>query len=156
VVLPPDFTPFSPDINETTINFENQQQPENNNNHNDTKVTHQDTTKSLNVPGTPTAPIFNRRMFSPQSPSTNQQPNIVPEPSICRSTRSNFGNTPVMLDPSNHLATNYNESAINVSPVEHYCTTLGIKLPTATRGQTISQGGCKKPPIHVNNKNYLK
>jgi hypothetical protein len=144
VILPPDFTPFSPDINKTTIHFENQRQLENNNTHNDTKVTHQDTTKSLGVPSTPTAPILNRRMFSPQSPSTNQQPNNFPEPSIRRSTRSNLGNAPVKLNPSNHLATNYNESATNVSPVEHYCNTLGIKLPMATRGQTISQGGCKK------------
>jgi hypothetical protein len=144
VTLPPDFTPFSPDINETTTHFENQRQLEDNNKHNDTKVTHQDINESLGVPSTPTAPILNRRMFSPQSPSTNQQPVNSPEPSTRRSTRSNFGNAPVRLDPSNHLATNYNESATNVSPVEHYCNALGIKLPTATRGQTISQGGCKK------------
>jgi hypothetical protein len=145
VTLPPDFTPFSPDINETTIHFENQRRHfDNDNKDNDTKTTRQDSTESPDAPSTPTAPILNRRMFSPQSPTSNQIHNNPPDNPIRRSTRSNLGNAPVRLDPSNHLATNYNASATNVSPTEHYCNTLGIKLPTATRGQTISQGGCKK------------
>ena len=145
VILPPDFTPFSPDINETTIHFENQKQPDI---QDDTTTPNQDTnqdiTESLDITRTPAAPILNRRMFSPQSPTINQPTNDPPENVIRRSTRSNFGHAPVKLDPSNHLATNFNESASNVSPTEHYCNTLGIKLPTATRGQTVSQGGCKK------------
>ena len=145
VILPPDFTSFSPDINDTTIHFENQRHHEENDEPINNTTTHQhDNVETPDIPSSPSpiSPILNRQMFSPQS--SNKQPNSAPENTIRRSTRSNFGTAPVKLDPSNHLATNYNEAATNVSPVEHYCNTLGIKLPTGTRGQTISQGGCKK------------
>ena len=144
ITLPPDFTPFSPDINDTTIHFENQRHHENDNTTESPKIPHNDTVENADIPTTPTSPILNRQMFSPKSSQPSQQPSVAPASPIRRSTRSNFGNAPVKFDPSNNLATNYTKADTNTSPIEHYCKTLGIKLPTATRGQTISQGGCKK------------
>jgi hypothetical protein len=111
--------PFYPNINETTVHFENQRRHNNNNEPENNNVTHQDKVKPLDAQSTPTDPILNRRMFS-SPPSTLNQPTInSPDASIRRSTISNFGQAPIMLDPLNHLATNYNESATNTSPVEH-------------------------------------
>jgi hypothetical protein len=155
VVLPPDFKPFSPDINENTVHHDNQRNDNqrnhfeshknnNTNNNKDNSNNNKPDVDTLEAQSSSTTPIPNRQMFSPSSPSTIHPTTVAPSGSIRRSTRSNFGQAPALLDPSNHLATNYNQAAANKSPVEHYCHTLGIKLPTASRGQTISQGGSKK------------
>jgi hypothetical protein len=160
VTLPPDFEPFSSDINENTVHHENQRRQSNNNNNNnnipiENNTSHHDIAAST-APIPPSTPILSRQMFSPSSSPTSQPTATAPSGSIRRSTRSNFGQAPAKLDPSNHLATNYSKAATNTTPIKHYCNTLGIKLPTATRGQTISQGGSKKTSYSCERQNLPK
>jgi hypothetical protein len=90
--------------------------------------------------------LVNRSIFNPPSSPlpTSSIPTIKspgPQDNPHRSTRSNFGHTPELLDPSSHHITNYTSALPNTTPSEHYCNVLRIKLPTATRGRTNSQGG---------------
>ena len=68
----------------------------------------------------------------------------------CSSTGSNFCQPPDVLDPSSHSVTqqinltDYVLVPANTSPIDHYCNTLGIKLPSGRYGGTSSQGGSKK------------
>jgi hypothetical protein len=152
VTLPPDFSPFSDDINENIVHHENQnrsptfrQQNNNNNNNNDITQTQEIDQKNTIAPhGTP---LLSRHIFNPPpTPSSSSSPissikSPVTQEQPRRSTRSNFGNAPEILDPSNHHITNYTSALPNTTPTEHYCNSLGIKLPSATRGRTVSQGG---------------
>jgi hypothetical protein len=150
--LPPDYVPFSTDIDNkhslppsTENNNNNVISNNNNNNNNNNNSDNIGTAPIISPNESPSSPLLSRRIFSP--PSSSPPPvttNNVPSPIIPprRSTRSNFGTAPVTLDPSNHLATNYTDSS--VTPSEQYCNALGLKLPSASRGRTTSQGGCSK------------
>jgi hypothetical protein len=149
IVLPPDFQSFSPDIplSEHEQHQPVQLQPNNNNINADNSAA---TTNNNNSPTiiqqtteiAPTSPILNRNIFGSPSPITSSPQASIPDNQPRRSTRSTFGQAPVILDPSNHLATNYSDTTI--TPSEQYCHSLGIKLPSGTRGRTTSQGGCTK------------
>jgi len=165
VNLPPDFTPFSQDIpshdaadkrqhiaptlpNNTTLPLA----PNNNNNNNNNQKQHIPT-----APQSPSSPIVSRRIFGPSSPTISDDVSSPSNDQPRRSTRSNFGQTPSILDPSNHLATNYvKASASSISPSQHYCNVLGLKLPSTSRGRTISQGGCTKTHYSSDKQNLPK
>ena len=92
-------------------------------------------------------------MFRQPQPGPTPEPTPVSAPTPSqprRSTRSNFGQAPELLDPSNHLTiehtqiTDYLLAPANTSPIQHYCAMLGIKLPSGNYGRTISQGGSKR------------
>jgi hypothetical protein len=146
--LPPDFVPFSLDIENDQ---DQDQQFRNNNTIRDKTNTNINSNNAkptvlLTDDGETSSPLLSRRIFNP-SPSPQATINIPAPPPIesqpRRSTRFNIGNAPERLDPSNHLATNYTESSTTF-PSEQYCNALGIKLPSASRGRTNSQGGCSK------------
>lgn len=67
-----------------------------------------------------------------------------------RSTRSNLGQPPGVLDPSSHFVTQHTgftehlSAPPNTSPIEQYCNTLGIRKLSGRYGRTSSQGGCKR------------
>jgi hypothetical protein len=159
VTLPPDFVPFSQDIP----------------NHSQADITHRHQQNAIpspinssipNIPtpidsssqDAPSSPIVSRRIFGSPSPpsvgdlsSPDSSTNVQPR----RSTRSNFGQAPSVLDPSNNLATSYIKSS-SLTPSQHYCNVLGLKLPTATRGRTTSQGGCTKTSYTSEKQNLPK
>ena len=95
----------------------------------------------------PAIPIVNRQMFHPPTPMTTPA-TLVFRPRC--STRSNIGQPPEVLDPSNHLithhisVTDYSSAPANTSPIEHYCNMFGIKLHIENYGGTTSQCGSKK------------
>ena len=66
------------------------------------------------------------------------------------STRSNFGQPPDMFDPSGHVITQYTKATDplsappNISLVQHYCNTMGIRLPSGRYSRTPSKGGPKR------------
>jgi hypothetical protein len=144
IELPPDFTPFSPEMaaelpdrrhlpnNSTSTNNERSPHP-------DISITQESSSSRL----------ICRRIFTPSSsPVLPDNPTSTEEPELRRSTRSNLGSAPDRLDPSahslkyHHQATNNNGS--NLTSIEHYCNVLGIKLPSTTRARTTRQGGCIK------------
>ena len=157
--LPPDYVPFSSD---TTQDQDNNFRTNNNNNVpiNDNNKTNNDTDNTDTVQPTPaqsespSSPLLSRQIFTP-SPSTINHPTINPPTPFVprRSTRSNFGDAPDKLDPSNHLATSYIDKS--KTPSEQYCNALGIKLPSTSRGRTTSQGGCLKTSYTSNTKQNL-
>jgi hypothetical protein len=131
ITLPPDFIPFSQDIDSTSIppsNTDIQVTTEKNQNHNNNKT---EVPQSTTSPNSPSSPLLSRQIFSPPSPSTPFE-NISTPPQR-QSTRSNFGTAPVRLDHSTHFTNS-----------KQYCHHLGIKLPTISRGRTTGQGGCLK------------
>jgi hypothetical protein len=140
VTLPPDFVPFSQDIepdshrsspSETIDSANNNNDAKNNNqDKNNSNIDSQQTTTNPAPASSPSSPLLSRQIFSP-TPSRSPESSTSEEPR--RSTRSNFGTAPTKLDPSTH----YSNS-------EQYCQHLGIKLPTVSRGRTTSQGGCLK------------
>jgi hypothetical protein len=87
---------------------------------------------SNNTPA-PSSPLLSRQIFSPVLLSRSSDNNTSEIPQQRRSTQSNFGTAPDILDPSTHFSNS-----------TQYCHHLGIKLPTASRGRTTSQGGCLK------------
>jgi hypothetical protein len=131
ITLPPDFVPFSQDIDasprpslpniDVEIINNNNNNHGNNNNDTDTQPT----------PSSPSSPLLSRRIFSPTPSSSSTPFEDIATPPQRHSTRSNFGTAPVRLDPSTHFSNS-----------EQYCQHLGIKLPTVSRGRTTSQGGC--------------
>ena len=88
------------------------------------------------LPALPTLPAL------PAAPPTIFQPR--------RSTRSNFGLPPDVLDPSGHVITRYTEATdplsvpYNTSPLQHYCNKMGIRLPSGRYSHTPSIGGPKR------------
>ena len=154
VTLPPDFIPFSNDINDNTIHHENQHHshapslPTGNNTPNDTPTETAIESQPTNVP-----PLLDRTIFNPSSPTSLPQATPDPSPGPRRSTRSNFGQAPEKLDPSNHHITNYSS---NTTPSEHYCNALNIKLPSKSRGRTTSQGGPSKTTYTSERQNLPK
>ena len=144
--LPPDFIPFTQEIPDRQTQDRNNQQQ---------AVVHHPSNPIIPQPSqplnnssheSPSSPIVSRRIFgSPSPPSVKDvaSPIANTDNQPRRSTRSNFGQAPAVFDPSNNLATTYTEST-SITPSEHYCNALGLKLPTATRGRTTSQGGCTK------------
>jgi hypothetical protein len=143
VILPPDFVPFSPDMNTE----QHHHQPTNDNNNNDienlsTKTDNRNHSPPRTfVPEAAESPIISRNIFGSPPPPTFPH-SKTPAPPLRRSTRSTIGQAPAVLDPSNHLATNYSETSL--TPSQQYCNALGLKLPSTTRGRTISQGGSTK------------
>jgi hypothetical protein len=91
----------------------------------------------------PLSPIISWRIFGSPSPQRTGSHETDSDNQPRCSTRSNFGQTAELFDPSNNLATNYVESS-STSPSEHCCNALGLKLPSTTRGRTTSQGECTK------------
>jgi hypothetical protein len=158
--LPPDFVPFSSDIEN---NQDQDQHFRNNNTISDTTTNNinENNAKPTVLPvddSDASSPLLSRRIFNP--PSSPQATINIPAPPPIeshprRSTRFNIGNAPERLDPSNHLATNYTESSA-ISPSEQYCNALGIKLPSASRGRTNSQGGCSKTSYTQEKQNLPK
>jgi hypothetical protein len=168
--LPPDFIPFSSDISNTTQAEVDEQQhlhiplqsSNNNNNNNLTNNNNNNQSTPNRAPqhasSSPSSPIVSRRIFGSPSPIVTtdiSSPEIDSESQPRRSSRSTLGQAPEVLDPSNHLATNYVESS-TTSPSEHYCNALGLKLPSATRGRTTSQGGSTKTSYSMNKQNLPK
>jgi hypothetical protein len=160
--LPPDFTPFAPDIISSETHHQDQPQAQlrNNipNNNNDELPTVIPDTFPVTTQVPSSSPLLSRRIFNPPSqPQPAPSTANIPSPTVSqprRSTRSNFGDAPVRLDPSNHLATNYTNSSI--PPSEQYCNALGITLPSSSRGRTISQGGCLKTSYTTEKQNLPK
>jgi hypothetical protein len=168
VTLPPDFTPFSDDINETSIHHENQHRshapsiPVNNNNNNNINNNNDNNNNNNLAPSSQDvisteseSPLLSRRIFHPPSSPSPSSPIPARTPSETqeqprRSTRSNFGHSPDVFDPSSHHITN------NITLSEHYCHTLGIKLPSASRGRTNSQGGPSKTSYTSERQNLPK
>jgi len=153
ITLPPDFVPFSSDIDSQA-----QDQSFRNNNNNNISVESPapiTTPNNDNESSPPSSPLLSRQIFSP-SPSPQVTKNVPPPIEIQprRSTRSNLGDAPQRLDPSNHLATNY--TASDIAPSEQYCNALGIKLPSTSRGRTTSQGGCSKTSYTQDKQNLPK
>jgi hypothetical protein len=146
VILPPDFVPFSPDMTQAEDQQHRRLQPTNNINkdvntsNNNNHVPHPTVPQAALTPHP--SPILKRNIFG-SLPSPTPLPHVTtPEPTLRRSARSTFGQAPVVLDPSNHLATTHSDASITSS--EQYCNALGLKLPSVTRGRTTSQGGCIK------------
>jgi hypothetical protein len=148
--LPPDFVPFSQDIPNHSKDILHRRQHDvapqsfdqiknNTNNNNNNNPIPQSFSGSSQE--SPSSPIVSRRIFGSPSPTSSPTANTENEPR--RSTRSNFGQAPTVLDPSNHLATTYTKSS-TITPSQHYCNVFGLKLPSATRGRTTSQGGSTK------------
>jgi hypothetical protein len=143
--LPPDFIPFSSDMDkdqapQQRLSDRDHSFTNNNNNNNNKDVETEPETADNDA----SSPLISRRIFSPSStplPSA-PAPSTPIESQPRRSTRSNIGDAPDRLDPSNHLATQY--TTTSTAPSEHYCNALGIKLPSTSRGRTTSQGGCSK------------
>ena len=79
------------------------------------------------------------------APALPAVPPIIFQPR--RSTRSNFGQPPELLDPSGHVITQYTETTDpllappNTSLCQHYCNTIGIRLPSGRYSRTPSKGG---------------
>jgi hypothetical protein len=157
--LPPDFTSFSQDIpSQDPINTSHQRhaaptqqindnltiEPINNNNN------PQDLPPE---PQSPSSPIVSRRIFGSPPPTSIDVSTPGAQPR--RSTRSNLGQAPTILDPSNHLATSYVKS-LSITPSQHYCNVLGLKLPSTSRGRTTSQGGCTKTSYSIEKQNLPK
>ena len=61
------------------------------------------------------------------------------------STRSNFIQPPELLDPSGHVITQYTEATDplsappNLPLVQHYCNSIGIRLPSGRYSRTSSK-----------------
>ena len=78
----------------------------------------------------------------PAAPPTIFQPR--------RFTRINFGLPPDVLDPSGHVITQYTEATnpisapYNTSLVQHYCNTMGIRLPSGRYSRTPTKRGPKR------------
>ena len=102
------------------------------------------------VPPPSATPILNRQMFHPPTPTPVPISGSTHVFQAHRSTQSNIGQPPEVLDPSNHIitqhisVTDYSSALANTSPIEHYCNMLGIKLPSENYGKTTSQGDSKK------------
>jgi hypothetical protein len=139
VILPPDFSPFTEDINETTIHHENQQRiptfPRQNNNNNTIKNPNHSINKEVEQKDptiTNEMPLLSRNIFNPPSSLSPLPPishiNSPVQEQPRRSTRSNFGNAPKKLDPSNHHITNYTSALPNTTPSEHYCNASYLVL----------------------------
>jgi hypothetical protein len=155
--LPPDFTPFSPEI---AADLPDRSHLPNNTNNN--TMTSNERPLHPKISNTQESPLISQRIFTPSSPQVlpdNTASTKEPE-QLRRSTRSNLGSAPDRLDPSTHTliyhhqATNNNGS--NVTPIEHYCNVLGIKLPSATRARTTSQGGSLKTSYTSEKQNLPK
>jgi hypothetical protein len=161
VNLPPDFTPFSPDMTADSDlpdrGDPNQQHDTIINNDNDPPIYPNETTSQLQE--SPSSPLLSRRIFIPSSPESSDDTEIS-TPQIRRSTRSNLGSAPDRLDPSTHSLTYHHQATTNngsvVSSIEHYCNVLGIKVPSTTRGRTTSQGGCTKTSYTCHKQNLPK
>ena len=138
---PGDFTPFAPNI-AASDGF-----------HPQTPSAQQTPTQvnpinpvTVVVPPPQTLQILNRQMFCPPAPTPVPTPTFQP----CHYTRSNIGQAPNMLDPSDHLVTQhidttgYSSAPANTSPIEHYCNMICIKLPSLNYVQTASQGGSRR------------
>jgi hypothetical protein len=165
--LPPNYVPFPPDIEGEQDQFctnNNNNDNISNNNHNNNIHNNENNTinKNDNIPEispipnkspSSSSPLLSRQIFAP-SPSPVVTNNIPSQIAPRCSRRSNFGTATDKLDPSNHLATNYNDSSM--SPSEQYCNALGIKLPSTSRGRTTSQGGCLKTSYTLEKQNLPK
>jgi hypothetical protein len=159
--LPPDFTPFSPEIAADLP--DRSHLPDNNNNNIMTSNESSSHPNTSNTQESLSSPLISRRIFTPSSPPAlpdNITSTEEPEHQLRPSTRSNLGSAPDNLDPSTHAlkyhhqATNNNGS--NVTSIEHYYNVLGIKLPSATRARTTSQGGCLKTSYTSKKQNLPK
>jgi hypothetical protein len=108
----------------------------------------------------PSPPILSRRMFTPSpSMSSDAATTSKNESEPRRSARSNLGTAPDHLDPSTHAITYHHEATRydeTINSIENYCTVLGIKHPSTTRGRTTSQGGCIKTYYTNENQNLPK
>jgi hypothetical protein len=146
--LPPDFVPFSQDIPNHSKEILHRRQQDvaprsfghienkTNINNNNNQVSQSNTGSSHE---SPSSPIVSRRIFGSPSPTSFgdiTSKNTDNEP--CCLARSNLGQAPTILDPSNHLATNYTKSS-SITPSKHYCNVFGLKLPSAIRGRKTSQ-----------------
>ena len=90
----------------------------------------------------PPTPALTPARTLPAVPPTIFQPRC--------STRSNFGQPPELLDPSGHIITQYTDATDhlsappNTSLLQHYCNTLGIRLPRGRYGRTSSKKGPRR------------